>query len=97
MKSLLLEEVENYVVSKFQEKLPKELCYHDILHTREVVEHAYQIGKGENLTEEELEIVAIAAWFHDIGYIEQYVGHEEESQVMADEFLKSKKTHATGR
>lgn len=90
MNTSLLQEVERFVTALMEEKLPKELFYHDITHTREVANRALEIGKGEKLTNEELEIVAIAGWFHDVGYTEQYVGHEEESQIIAENFLRSK-------
>ena len=90
MNTALLQEIETYVTKLLEEKLPKELCYHDIKHTREVVARALEIGSGEKLTNEELEIVAIAAWFHDVGYTEQYIGHEEESQFIAENFLCGK-------
>lgn len=57
-------------------------------HTEQVVEGALEIGKGERLTPDELEIVLLSAWLHDVGYTEQYVGHEEESQFIAARFLE---------
>lgn len=50
--------------------------YHNIEHTREVVEAAEQVGKESGLTDDELESVIIAAWLHDLGYAEQSMNHE---------------------
>lgn len=89
MESEYIKQTRQYVEKLFAEKLPKELYFHDFDHTEEIAEAAEEIGIGEGLSENELEIVIIAAWLHDIGYTEQYIGHEEESQFMAEEFLKS--------
>lgn len=89
MESVFINKTKEFVEKLFEEKLPKDLYFHDLVHTKEIVEAAEEIGKGEGLSNNELEIVILAAWLHDLGYIEQYVGHEEESQLMADEFLRS--------
>lgn len=89
MNSVFIDKTKEYVEQLFKEKLPSDLYFHDLVHTCEIVEAAYEIGKGEGLSDNELELVVLAAWLHDIGYTEQYIGHEEESQVMAEEFLKS--------
>ena len=40
-----------------------------------------------SLTNEEKEIVQLAGWFHDTGYITKCFGHEEESKTLAKIFL----------
>lgn len=89
MQSPYIDKTREFVEKLFAEKLPKDLYFHDLEHTREIVEAAEEIGKGEGLSNNELEIVILSAWLHDLGYVEQYIGHEEESQFIADEFLKS--------
>ncbi|MBE2246375.1 MAG: HD domain-containing protein [Candidatus Competibacteraceae bacterium] len=88
MNSPIIVAAEEYVSSLMQEKLTSRHYYHNLLHTRDVVAYAKEISKGENLTEAEQEIVILAAWFHDVGYTEKYIGHEEESQEIASEFLR---------
>ena len=61
--------------------------YHNIEHTREVVEAAIEIGKQCNLNETELEAVTLAAWLHDIGYINTAAGHEAAAAAQAKEWL----------
>lgn len=39
----------------------------DILHTQEVVSYTHLIAVGEGLNSEEVEMLEIAAWLHDIG------------------------------
>lgn len=89
MNSIFIDKTKEFVEKLYAEKLPVDLYFHDYTHTAEVVDAALEIGKGEGLSDNELEIVILSSWLHDIGYTEQYIGHEEESQFMAEEFLKS--------
>ncbi len=88
MKKDLLKEVESYIYKIFKEKSSGKYTYHDFTHTASVVETAEKIGKKENLTEDELEIVKIAAWFHDIGYFIDPGHHEAESIKIAKIYLQ---------
>jgi predicted metal-dependent HD superfamily phosphohydrolase len=61
--------------------------YHNLDHTLEVVKVSKEIALAEKVTSEELEILEIAAWFHDTGHIVCCDGHEVQSSVYANEFL----------
>ena len=89
--SNLLMESEAFVSKLLREHTPPYLVYHNLDHTREVVENAKLIAKHENLTPDEIHILLTAAWFHDTGYIKIYIGHEQESIAIATDFLKKKK------
>jgi len=89
VQSAFIDKTREFVEKLFEEKLPKDLYFHDLVHTKEIVDAAEEIGKGEGLSDNELEIVILSAWLHDLGYVEQYIGHEEESQLIADDFLRS--------
>jgi len=86
-----VKEVEQHVSELLTKELPMGLVYHTIDHTRQVVKNAKMIGIEENLNENELNMLAIAAWFHDVGYMRQYQGHEAISVQMANDFLNVKK------
>jgi len=68
-------------------RTPIENFYHDVNHTKEVVQSVIEIGNGEKLSEGELEMIQIAAWFHDVGYINKTNGHENVSVEYAQKFL----------
>jgi predicted metal-dependent HD superfamily phosphohydrolase len=87
MKDSLLKKAEEYALSILYEKISQEHVYHDINHTQEVISSCETIGKAVNLSSEELEIVQIAASFHDVGYVVKSNGHEEISAEIAREFL----------
>lgn len=83
----MLNLVKNYCEKILTTTKCKELSFHNIEHTREVVENVLLIGKHLDIPEEELEIIKIAAWFHDTGFCETYKGHEEVSIRLAKDFL----------
>ncbi|WP_067034445.1 HD domain-containing protein [Allomuricauda sp. CP2A] len=64
------------------------LPFHNIEHTKEVVDNARLISSYLGFTGDETEPILIAAWFHDTGLSKTYIGHEEVSKALASEFLK---------
>jgi len=87
MKSELLKQVEEFATSLLEHRLSEILYFHNLAHTYEVVAATIDIGKNCGLSEEELETVTIAAWFHDVGYCDIYKGHEQHSASIAAKFL----------
>lgn len=76
-----------YAAKRIIAEQPKNRVFHNLHHTLTVLEGAGRIGRAENLTEDELEMVLLAAVFHDLGHIECYNGHEEASKRFANEWL----------
>lgn len=66
---------------------PLTLAFHNYQHTEEVVEALWEIGANTRLRTDEMEVVLIAGWFHDVGYCAKYRGHEDESKRRALAFL----------
>lgn len=87
MNDKLIQEVETFANNYFNENDLEKLVYHDMYHTVEVVKAVKMIGVGNNLTDEEMEIVIISAWFHDLGYIDSRLDHEAISADLAVSFL----------
>ncbi|WP_459212810.1 HD domain-containing protein [Aquimarina rhabdastrellae] len=77
------------------ELLKKSRCrlyaFHNLNHTREVVENVKEISKWQNISDNHTEMIQIAAWFHDTGFSEVYTGHEEASKKIATRFLEKHK------
>lgn len=80
--------VQKYVTELFTGKLPAWAVYHNLEHTEETANAAREIGKASGLSKAELEIVGLAAWLHDVGYIDGPEGHEERSATIASGVLK---------
>ncbi len=80
----------NEMAKAVLESLPSDLSFHNIAHTKYVVEGVEIIGKRSyDLSKEEIEILKIAAWYHDTGYIKQKKNHEKLSQKLAEQYLKT--------
>lgn len=86
----LVKKIESFIYEIFKEKATGDNVYHDITHTLGVVKVAAKIGNAEELPSDEVEILKIAAWFHDIGYFDNPKDHEEESCKIAEEFLSAR-------
>jgi len=90
----LLSEVKSFVFESFKKELSSQIVYHTFKHTEEVVNAAYEIGQAENISENDLEILLLAAWFHDIGFIKSFENHEESSKDIATKYLIEKDFNA---
>lgn len=77
-----------YVEMILQRGLSKELTFHNIVHTRNVVAAVNELCDNENIKETDRELVLLAAVFHDTGYTKKYVGHEAESCKIAENYLR---------
>jgi predicted metal-dependent HD superfamily phosphohydrolase len=86
----LIEEANEYIFELFKEKLSHKYVYHNYQHTLETVDVCIKLASEFEINEEAKEILLLAAWFHDSGYIYSYKGHEEKSAVIAKEFLEQK-------
>lgn len=92
MEQLIIQESEKYIRNLFEKGIQESLKYHDIVHTEYVARQAGIIGQNSGLSPEEINIVTVAAWFHDSGFVDRSDGHEEESKAIARKFLTSKGT-----
>lgn len=87
----LLEEIASYVSDLFDQHWHEDLVYHDLRHTRRVVERTKEISAHYRLELSQKFVVLAAAWFHDTG---QLVGppnnHEERSVRLMEQFVLKK-------
>lgn len=83
----IIEEISQYISNLFDKRLPASFLYHNMRHTKDVVHTSSEIAEKSGLDNEDIELLLIAAWFHDTGYIESIENHEEKSAEMAEEYL----------
>lgn len=77
------QEMKDFVHELLRNNLPEKYYYHNPGHTMYVEEKVLEIGKHEQCTSQELELLSVAALWHDTGYIKTYKSHEEESCLLA--------------
>ncbi len=61
------------------ELLSPDLTYHSIDHTMDVLKQCLKIAALEDVAGHELDLLKIAALYHDTGFLFAYLGHEEKS------------------
>jgi len=88
MNSLMIKAAEDYVVNYLKQNLPTGTVYHNISHTEEVVKATTTLLENSKILEEDKECVLIAAWFHDVGYVNGVKNHEDLSKKEVLLFLK---------
>jgi predicted metal-dependent HD superfamily phosphohydrolase len=89
----LVQKSGTFVTELLQNNLPDTIEFHRLEHTVYVVDAAEMIGKNSGLNTREINLVKIAAWFHDTGYAQDPINHEAESCRIAEEFLKEQKVN----
>ncbi|MEX1189860.1 MAG: HD domain-containing protein [Bacteroidia bacterium] len=82
------EDVYAQVVSMLETKLPDICEYHSLEHTLDVLVTAESIAAKENLLPEEIQLLKIAALFHDTGFATSLSDHEQNSCEIAINFLQ---------
>lgn len=86
-RSELLRQAQKFAENILTNELPEAIKYHSVEHTRDVVQAAREIGRASAVSDQDMEIVELAAWFHDLGYRETTDNHEEVSAEIALEFM----------
>ena len=69
----------DYVLAKLERELPADRTYHSCAHTWDVYLTAIDIAQKEGITGEDLQLLKTAALFHDVGFTEKDLNHEEAS------------------
>jgi predicted metal-dependent HD superfamily phosphohydrolase len=88
MESELIRQARQVAEEVFKDRAFSNRPFHNIEHTRDVVNAVQIIGPQSDLSEEELESAIIAAWLHDIGYIDGAKDHEHNAALKAKELLE---------
>jgi predicted metal-dependent HD superfamily phosphohydrolase len=87
-----LKVVDAYIRNLFKDELPESIKYHDADHTlhptKGVVAVANRLAVQEKVPEKDRELVVTAAYFHDAGFIREYVKNEPIAARMAGRILK---------
>ncbi len=88
LKPTIIQKASDYATLVIQEQLSTDFVYHDLEHTMSVHQYCIELALHEGLDKTEQEILALAAFFHDLGYLHSYKEHELHSKIIAAEFLQ---------
>ena len=89
MPKQIVQKAESYVTDLLKKGLTKDHIYHDLKHTLSVRDSALLIGSRYRLSPEEMELLELAALFHDTGFTRVYENHEDVSKEIAAAFLNN--------
>jgi uncharacterized membrane-anchored protein YitT (DUF2179 family)/HD superfamily phosphodiesterase len=81
------QQVYSFIIDKLERELPSYLTYHNVQHTKDVVEAAQHISRCERIPENDTTLLLTAALFHDTGFLKGYDNHEKSSCAIAREIL----------
>ena len=80
--------IQSCILLKLRNGLSKDLTYHTVQHTLDILKNAERIAASENInSEEDLFLLKVACLYHDSGFLFTYKGHEEESCNLAKKDL----------
>jgi predicted metal-dependent HD superfamily phosphohydrolase len=81
------EQAYHFLMPKLEQELPVYLTYHNVQHTKDVLQVAENLCEAENIPGSEKELLLTAALFHDAGFIKGHDDHEEQSCEIARQAL----------
>ncbi|MBN7809836.1 HD domain-containing protein [Algoriphagus sp. H41] len=84
---MVFEEIQHTVYRDILAKLPQHLTYHNLGHTAYVLDQAIFLAMQSEVGEKDLELLKLAALFHDTGFIDNPKDHEEKGCKIAESYL----------
>ena len=91
----LMNKTEDFVVSLYKNANKHHIIYHTLEHTQKVVTHVFEIASHYELSEKDLAVVDLAAWFHDVGHLyTSPAQHETKSVEIMTGFMEEQHADA---
>lgn len=88
---LVLQEAQALVTEMLQNKLNKNIKFHTLQHTQEVVAASQVLADSQQISSDDRFALYLAAWFHDTGYTSgSSINHEAASVKLAEEFMQTR-------
>jgi len=84
----IIKQAEEKVAALFDSGSPENLFYHSMEQTRNVVDRVNEIAAHYELSERDITVLNIGAWFHNVGHLfTDPSSHEQKSAELAKEWL----------
>jgi uncharacterized membrane-anchored protein YitT (DUF2179 family)/HD superfamily phosphodiesterase len=78
---------ESFLIRKLEEELPANITYHNVVHTKKVIQQAKKLSETLSIEGDDEIILLTAALFHDSGFLITYNEHEKASCELARKYL----------
>lgn len=77
-----------FILKRLEEELSPELTYHSLYHTRDdVIPATRRLAEFIGLSEQDIQLLEVAAAYHDAGFLLQYREHELAGVNVAQKYL----------
>ncbi len=85
---LLALPIVDQILKRLREELDPKLKYHCFEHTIDVVQNSIVLARANQLPDEQIELLVIAAAFHDAGFLTRREDNERLGAAMAEQAMK---------
>ncbi len=87
--NIIYKKAESFVTDLFEKNTDNKLLFHNLQHTETVVERTKEIAAHYSLSDNDMLVLYVAAWFHDTGhlYTPGFKNHEEKSVEVMKKFM----------
>jgi len=82
-------ELSDMIFKDLSEKLDSKYLYHNLSHTKRVINSAINIGSNYNLKNENWRLLLTASLLHDYGFIESHIDHEKIGVNLSQKILSA--------
>lgn len=88
MTDTIFKNIYKKIIGRLEQELPESLTYHNAHHTAFVVDKAIMLADQHKIKGRDLELIKIAALYHDTGFLISHVNHENLGCQFASEDLQ---------
>jgi len=81
-------DIHERILGLLAENLDRALTYHDVDHTRRIIKRTEEVARHEQVSGRDMELLRLAALFHDVGFLKGREDHEEKGCDIAKEELE---------
>lgn len=85
----IIKRTDEFVLHLFNKELASTFTYHNYTHAKRVYKSINEIIENSEIDVKDATILRLSALLHDTGYIKTREGHEEESVIIAKQWLQS--------
>ena len=76
------------IYDDLSKKLDNKYHYHNLFHTKRVVNSSIKIGSNYDLSHNEWELLLTSSLLHDYAFIDSHIDHEEKGQLLQKKFCQ---------
>jgi len=84
----IVKDARSWVKAHYEANVSAQYVYHNFQHILDVIKAVHEISEFYEINPQDKEVLLIAAYFHDAGYDQGALGHEDRSKVFMRDFME---------